>query len=211
MVHQSNAYFERCHAADFDTAVRPEVRRQCWARWLQHYTSGQPPDRVDYARHRLAALEDGESIEPLPGMRRVTVGSSYTASFFALEGNGGEQEPAVEDPQAADAAAVDGEQAVEVGPASEGGPAPEGSSVLEGTEDTVELPAATRRALDPRPVAPPTPRRVHELPAPPSTAGACASVCTPRWNECMTRCTDQPRSCREACVTEHRTCMRGCY
>lgn len=199
MVHQSNAYFERCHAADFDTTVRPELRRQCWARWLQHYTKGQPPDRVDYARHRLAALEDGESIDPLPGMRRVAVGSSYTASYLALEGDG--EEPAVED-----APAVEGEQTTVGGEA-----APEGPAVLDGAEPTVELPAATQEALTPRPVPRPTPRRVQELPAPPSSAGACASVCTPRWNECMTRCADHPQSCREACVTEHRTCMRGCY
>ncbi len=85
MVHQSNAYFERCHAADFDPTVRPELRRECWARWLQHYTQGQPPDRVDYARGRVAALEDGEDIAPLPGMQRTALGSSYTASFLTME------------------------------------------------------------------------------------------------------------------------------
>lgn len=82
MVHQSHAYFERCHAADFDPRVRPDLRRQCWARWLQHYTYGQPPDRVQYARGRLAALEDGEAIDPLPGLAPTAVGTRYTASFL---------------------------------------------------------------------------------------------------------------------------------
>ena len=51
----------------------------------------------------------------------------------------------------------------------------------------------------------------RELPEPPDTQGACARVCTPRWNACISRCDDRPESCREACETEHRTCMRGCF
>ena len=88
MVHQSNAYFERCHAADFDATVRQDLRRECWARWLEHYTPGQPPDRVEYAQHRLGALDDGERIEPLPGMRATALGSSHTASFLTTTSDG---------------------------------------------------------------------------------------------------------------------------
>lgn len=100
MVHQSNAYFERCHAADFDSTVRPGLRRECWARWLQHYTPGQPPDRIEYARNRLAALDDGEEIEPLPGMRQTAIGSTSTASFLPAGADQGGEQPMVVLPDA---------------------------------------------------------------------------------------------------------------
>ena len=161
MVHQSNAYFERCHAADFDPTVRPGLRRECWGRWLRYYTEGQPPDRVEYARNRAASLDDGEAIVPLPGMRPTAMGSSHTASFL-----------------------------------------PTSSEQPDGTSTTVQLPDATRQALEAPAV---------DLPPPPDTIGACASVCGPRWDACMTPCEGRAAGCREACEHEHRTCMRGCY
>lgn len=173
MVHQSNAYFERCHGADFDPTVRPDLRRQCWARWLQHYTYGQPPDRIEYARNRLAALEDGETIAPLPGLARTAVGTSFSASFLTTSA------------RSDDAAATSGDAV------------PAELSDDQQREATVG---------DVPPVEPP-----EELPPPPNVTGACAGVCTPRWNECVRRCDHRVEGCREACETEHRTCMRGCY
>jgi len=203
MVHQSNAYFEQCHAADFDSTVTPELRRQCWARWLQHYTYGQPPDRVEYARARIAALEDGEEIEPLPGMSRAAVDGSYTASFFTP--TAAVEHPEDDRPEPEPGAEGDGPQA-DTSEAAAGDEAAGATAVAE----EAETDPAARTAVWERPG-----RRViqpqREFPEPPNTQGACARVCTPRWNVCIRRCDDRPESCREACETEHRTCMRGCF
>jgi hypothetical protein len=80
MVHQSNSYFETCHAADFDPSVRISDKRACWAAWLEHYTDGQPPDRVAYALERLEDLDRGRTLRALPGIRTTMVGTAYTGS-----------------------------------------------------------------------------------------------------------------------------------
>jgi hypothetical protein len=72
MIHESDTYYERCYSADVDPAISLETRTQCWALWLEHYTPGQPPDRVAHARQRHAALEAGVAEAPLPGSPVVT-------------------------------------------------------------------------------------------------------------------------------------------
>ena len=84
IVHQSNTFFERCHSADYNPRVTNADRRQCWTRWLEHYTTGQSPDRLAFARDRLNAIESGEPVRPMPGMPGAAVQGSYTASYFAL-------------------------------------------------------------------------------------------------------------------------------
>jgi len=175
MVHQSNAYFERCHAADYDPSVAVDTRRQCWTAWLEHYTVGQPPDRVAYARERLDELEDGEDVQALPGMRTSSVGTSYTASFLTTHAR-----PEVEGDDAED-----------------GDTEGEGAGSVSELENREQILATDQATTVPEP--------------PPESGGACASVCTPRWNECMEECDGRSDACREACETEHRTCMRGCY
>lgn len=92
MVHQADSFFEQCYSADYDPRVTYEQRQECWAAWLEHYTTGQPPERIDYANLRLTAIESGEQLSPLPGIPTSAVGTSYTASFFALtSGDGAEQ------------------------------------------------------------------------------------------------------------------------
>lgn len=66
MIHESDTYYERCYAADVDPQISMETRQQCWALWLEHYTPGQPPERVAHARMRLAELEAGVQAAPLP-------------------------------------------------------------------------------------------------------------------------------------------------
>jgi len=80
MVHQSNTFFERCHSADFDARVTTDQREQCWTVWLQHYTLGQNPERLAYARGRIA----GGEVTPMPGISTAQVGGAYTASFLAM-------------------------------------------------------------------------------------------------------------------------------
>jgi len=98
MVHQSNNYFEHCHGADFDVSVTPDQRGQCWSVWLDHYTLGQSPDRLVYARQRIVDIQTGqESVAPMPGMPTSQIEGSYTASYLSL----GAPDPAPEDPDEA--------------------------------------------------------------------------------------------------------------
>lgn len=83
MVHQSNVYFEQCHGADYDPDLPPELRRACWAAWLEHYQIGQPPHRIAHAQKRIAALDAGEPVAPLPGLTTASVDATYTAAFFS--------------------------------------------------------------------------------------------------------------------------------
>jgi hypothetical protein len=207
MVYQSNAYFERCHTADFDPEVSVEKRRKCWAKWLEHYTVGQPPERVQYARQRLHALERGETMDPLPGLGPV--GTSYRASFLtsrpAQRSAGGEgassDRGARGTTQKADggtsAASTDGGTSVAV---ADGGVAEAGASIS-ATAD-----AGADAAKDAREVDIPSPPDDDQHPGP------CATVCDPRWRACARRCTGpEADSCLEACKSEYRLCMGGCY
>lgn len=67
-------YFERCYSADFDTRIALAEKHACWTAWLEHYTSGQPQDRADYARERVYAIEHGESVPRLPGLPSAALG-----------------------------------------------------------------------------------------------------------------------------------------
>lgn len=74
-VQESHVYFERCYAADFDARIPLSEKNACWSAWLEHYTSGQPPERATYARERMYAIEHGESVPRLPGMPDAVVSS----------------------------------------------------------------------------------------------------------------------------------------
>ncbi len=80
MVHQSNTFFERCHSADYDTSVTPDQRHECWTVWLHHYTLGQSPERLAYARARLS----GGEVTAMPGIPSAQLGTSYTASYLVM-------------------------------------------------------------------------------------------------------------------------------
>ena len=57
LVAASNDYFEYCYAADRDASRTDAQRRACWSAWQQHYETGQPPERIDYAHERLVMLD----------------------------------------------------------------------------------------------------------------------------------------------------------
>jgi len=61
-----NTYFERCHAADGDPEVSDARRLECWQAWLDHYTEGQPVERVRHARERIEALVLAVHAPPTP-------------------------------------------------------------------------------------------------------------------------------------------------
>lgn len=100
MMHQSNTYFEHCHAAELNPERTMDERKACWSAWLEYYAEPQPPERRAYAAGRIAAIERGESLNPLPDV------TTYRAAFLSSDGE--RVEPENPDPA----------QAPEVTPAS---------------------------------------------------------------------------------------------
>lgn len=77
-LQDSRVYFERCYAADFDSRIPLAEKHACWTAWLEHYTSGQPRERHVYARDRIFAIEQGESLPRLPGTPEAVVSTRVT-------------------------------------------------------------------------------------------------------------------------------------
>jgi len=181
MIHESDTYYERCYAADVDPAISMETRHQCWALWLEHYTPGQPPDRVGHARERLAELEAGVAAAPLPDMPPLPATASEQDAGVALA-----------DGSAPPGAPLDGA----VAPA-DGAVAP--------TSGTDAAPTAP-----PAPDSPEV-RANYRPPPPVRTTTACDPVCLAAWEECVPRCDDRTRSCMAACQARYRSCQAACY
>ncbi|MDB4932278.1 MAG: hypothetical protein JWM10_4762, partial [Myxococcaceae bacterium] len=55
-VYDGESAFERCYGLDYDSTVGDPARASCWSTWLQSYSYGANPDRVDFARNRLSTL-----------------------------------------------------------------------------------------------------------------------------------------------------------
>lgn len=180
--HQSAAYFERCHGADFDGAVTLQDKQLCWSAWIEHYSDGQPPHRIRYAEDRRDALRRGETLPPLPGVPYTLMGSTHRAAILAT---------AVPDAPPAEP----GTEPVDPPDDARTGAAP-------GPEPEVDRPEPVDRA----PVA-----ERHRPRAPGSEGSPCMQVCAPRWDGCIRRCDDRERGCMGACEAEHRTCMAGCF
>ena len=62
----STERFERCYGADFDPTVALEQRHRCWSHWLDARVETDSPERVRYARMRLAQLASDPSPRLLP-------------------------------------------------------------------------------------------------------------------------------------------------
>lgn len=50
--YESDVRFERCYSLDWGD-VDPNIRRRCWEEWAEHYSEGQPRDRVAFAKRQL--------------------------------------------------------------------------------------------------------------------------------------------------------------
>ena len=59
--HQSTLRFEHCYRLDMDPKIAPPHREHCWRDWTESYSTGQPLDRVEYARRRISTLESGDT------------------------------------------------------------------------------------------------------------------------------------------------------
>lgn len=208
MLHQSEAYYEHCNAADLDPARSTDDRLRCWSAWVEHYHQGMPPERVSHARRRLVALESGITIAPLPD-----VTPSYTSTFMALEAAPPSASTSPE--STADAsvattaertppATTDANETRTDTPPSDGRPSDAGSTAVPTAERTSP---SSHPARDPSDV-PPRPRPL--APRASSPTHPCTPVCQPRWDACVDRASTRGLDGLEACRIEHRVCMNGC-
>lgn len=195
MLHQSEAYYERCHAADLDPARSTEDRLRCWTAWVEHYRVGMPPERVSHARRRIAALNDGIALEPLPDER-----PSYTATFMALEAAEGPDR--VEEVSASDGGVPASEPSTDLAAASNDATANDSN-----TDESAAAAGSNVPGRDPSRI-PPRPRPLAPRAASPTHP--CAPVCQPRWDACVDRARSRGLDGLEACRIEHRVCMNGC-
>ena len=63
-IYEGNVRFEHCYRLDLDVNIAPTHRLACWREWLRVYTYGQVRDRIEYARQRIGALEQGNTTRP---------------------------------------------------------------------------------------------------------------------------------------------------
>jgi hypothetical protein len=63
-IYEGNVRFEHCYRLDLDVNIAPTHRLACWREWLRIYTYGQVRDRIEYARQRVGALEQGDTTRP---------------------------------------------------------------------------------------------------------------------------------------------------
>ncbi len=207
MLHQSEAYYEHCHAADLDPSRSTEERIACWTAWVEHYREGMPPERVLHARRRLAGLEDGLAPAPLPG-----VTPAFSATFLALESA----------PSAVGTAPTtrsDELHAASVGGGSASTSANELHDQRMGGRPTVASAPEAAVAASPPPTTAETAERVSErrpsrprpmAPRASSPTHPCVAVCLPRWNRCVGRANGRGLDGLEACRIEHRVCLQAC-
>ena len=222
MLHQSNAYYERCHSADVDPARSVEQRERCWTAWLEHYSWNQPPRRVRYAERRVVALRHGETVAPLPDAEPEV----YAATFYSTAASATSAEGDLPCVEAGETGAEEGAAPCDATPRDPGEGVDEATrshlGLAEGGEGVTprEEPSdPTARALTGARVEPPPPERPPAREPPPGPAprpphiegtNACRSVCTPNWSACVSRCGERGSSCVEACRLEYRVCMGAC-
>ena len=63
-IYEGNVRFEHCYRLDLDVNIAATHRLACWREWLRVYTYGQVRDRIEYARQRIGALEQGDRSRP---------------------------------------------------------------------------------------------------------------------------------------------------
>lgn len=190
-VYDGESAFERCYGLDYDTTVADTARVSCWSTWLQSYSYGANPDRVDFARNRLGALGGGD--------RRAASGASSGASTTPR--------PIV----GANANATGGG-------ASTAPTAPLTVDVERPVEQPVERPAAApgaspwsgRISTGGNPVNAPPPTHQDSTGAEPPGA-RCGHDCRAAWATATAHCPRQDAACVARGDEGYRECMRGCF
>ncbi|MFK7999052.1 MAG: hypothetical protein AB8H86_05620 [Polyangiales bacterium] len=194
MVQQSATYYERCQAAELNPSRTLDERRECWVAWLEHYTIGQPLERISYAQERRIALAHGEEVPPLPD--QVDPGHELRSS----------QEDVASPNAVPEAGAADTEppETASEGESSE----QDDRAIADPNVFRQDEGAPPGRHFSVRTVAPPDEAPV---PGPPGVVDSpCGTACNPAWYRCAERCHGRSGGCMNACVSHHRQCMGGC-
>jgi hypothetical protein len=182
-VYDGESAFERCYGLDYDATVADGARASCWSAWLQSYSYGANPDRVDFARNRLAAIGTPD--------HRPPTATSVRANPASL--NPG----ATATPGAPTTALT-----VDVGrpaPAATATPAAPAASAWSG-----------RMSTGGNPVNAPPPTHQDETGTQPPGA-SCAHDCRAAWSSASARCPRQDAACVARGDEGYRDCMRGCF
>ena len=186
-VYDGESAFERCYGLDYDTTVADTARSSCWSAWLQSYSYGANPDRVDFARNRLAAIGTGE--------RRNPAGQASGANASTLNPSASSGGPG---PTSAPTAAL----TVDVDrPATR----PAASAETAGAS-----PWSGRMSTGGNPVNAPPPTHQDSTGAEPPGA-TCAHDCRAAWSTASGRCPRQDAACVARSDEGYRDCMRGCF
>jgi hypothetical protein len=183
-VYDGESAFERCYGLDYDTTVNDVARSSCWSTWLQSYSYGANPDRIDFARNRLGTVGAGERRTAPP----ATAGTLPTQSTS----------PAVPTPLTAGTTApltVDVDRALPAAVAPESAP---------------PSPWNGRVSTGGNPVSAPPPTQRDSTGAEPPGA-SCGHECRGSWSACGGRCPRQDAACVARCDEGYRECMRGCF
>lgn len=195
MVQQSATFYERCQAAELNPSRTLDERRECWVAWLEHYTVGQPLERISYAQERRIALAHGEEVPPLPD--QVDPGHELRSSREPAPSPAIPLEPTPEGEMPSDGAETPPETDSEVA-----------ETIVDPDAFRQDEGAPPGRHFSVRTVAPPDEAPV---PGPPGVVDSpCGTACNPAWYRCAERCHGRSGGCMNACVSHHRQCMGGC-
>ena len=186
-VYDGESAFERCYGLDYDSAVIDTARVSCWSSWLQSYSYGANPDRVDFARNRLAAIGTGDRPNPGQSSSGANAASLNPSANAALPG-------APTTPTAALTVDVDRATArTEVA-----------------AEATAASPWSGRISTGGNPVNAPPPTQRDSTGAEPPGAG-CGHDCRSAWGTGTGHCPRQDAACVARSDEAYRECMRGCF
>lgn len=186
-VYDGESAFERCYGLDYDTTVNDAARSTCWSTWLQSYSYGANPDRIDFARNRLGTVGAAAERRPAPTAAAASPASPATNPNPTVATSQGGTAPLT----------VDVDRALPQAPAA---PA----------ETTAPSPWNGRVSTGGNPVnAPPPTRRESGGAEPPGAS--CGNECRGSWSTCGGRCPRQDAACVARCDEGYRECMRGCF
>ena len=104
--YQSDNAFKRCFDMDYNPGLSAKGKTECWTVWLEKRVYNQPEDKIEYARLRLAELNDGISIPGPPGPEGMFDERPSFGEIHQSEAQGRVEAPAKTDAGVSDAGAL---------------------------------------------------------------------------------------------------------
>jgi hypothetical protein len=188
-VAEGDGEFNRCMRLDRDETVANEDRAQCWNAWQGTYANAQSPERLQFARGRLAEL-NGNQRGPSSGGQQGALPGYGPQPGYGPPGSQpgwGPQQP----------------------PPAQGG---------YGNPQYAQDPNARAPGpqYPPQQAQPPVAQQAPPPQQPAGTAGgppgaSCATSCQGSWSACGGACPNAQAACVARCDDAYRDCMRGCY